>query len=800
MIGRISSHTGGAALLLMYSLNAAPACAQEAPLVPGGPPVSADAKAEAAEAAEAAQDEILVTAHRQHGAVATDIPPEVSFNATVIQSLGAADLQEVFAELAPEIGSGPDRAAASAGAPIVLVNGQRIAGFSSIRDLPPEAVRRIEIFPPQVALQYGYGADQRVVNVVLRRQYRALTVLGRYTFAPQDWRGVYQAKVDLVRIGENSHWNLDIDYRHQDAITADTTLSGEAMAAGDTMPVPRHTLAAQNDHLTMSGAATRVFGAVSAEVTGSLDLQAVQSRPGLSEEDGDLLAQEGLSNLITGPLSRIDRTVEAQTSLTLNGKIESWRWSFIGKLDDSMRDTRTGAARGTEGLDPILLPSPTLLGRRCRATDTGCVSTETRQAGADAFLNGNLFALPAGAVTAALRSGFVVSDIRSASPLMPLAGRSRDEGSAQANLDVPITARGFALGKLTVGINGAVRALSDFGTLTTIGSTVQWSPVPAVNVLASFRREQQAPSLLQLGEAALDTPDLREYDFATGTTTIVQRTTGGNGDLERQVSRIADVRLQVTPIRAVDLTLSADYMRDRDRNPIASLTAATPATMAAFPDRFTRANFYLTALDVSPVNLARRDRQQVRFGLTYSTAFGAARPAGGGSASVAQHPLVRNQFQIALYDTWHLQDDVVLRTGQPRLDLLDGGIISDGGGTPAHQIELQTTVATDAWSIDLNAAWQSPTMATAGALSQDQLIFSQGITLNMRLRINLADQPWLTRRIPWLRGNLNLSADNLLGAHTKVHDAGGIVPAAYSETYVNPTGRTFRITLRKHFR
>ena len=40
----------------------------------------------------------------------------------------------------------------------------------------------------------------------------------------------------------------------------------------------------------------------------------------------------------------------------------------------------------------------------------------------------------------------------------------------------------------------------------------------------------------------------------------------------------------------------------------------------------------------------------------------------------------------------------------------------------------------------------------------------------------------------------------VLGAHTKVHDANGGVPAAYAEDYVNPTGRTFRITLRKHFR
>ena len=35
----------------------------------------------------------------------------------------------------------------------------------------------------------------------------------RDTLAPENWRGIYRAKADLVRIGENSHWNLDLDYR-----------------------------------------------------------------------------------------------------------------------------------------------------------------------------------------------------------------------------------------------------------------------------------------------------------------------------------------------------------------------------------------------------------------------------------------------------------------------------------------------------------------------------------------------------------------------------------------------------------
>jgi hypothetical protein len=792
----------GAALFLICSLYTGAAHAQDSAPADTAAQNSTAAKADAAEATEAAKDEILVVAHKQHGAVATDLPPEATLNSATIGSLGAADLEEVFEDLAPEIKNGESGPGQTAQTPIVLVNGQRIAGFTTIRDLPPEAVRRIEIFPEKVALQYGYGADQRVVNIVLRENYNALTVLGRYTIAPDNWRGIYRAKADLVRIDENGHWNIDLDYRHLDPIFAGTTLAGPPGSPNADTAVPAHTLAAQNDALTVSGDATRNFGPLTAELTGRLDLGALQSRLGLADEDGALLEQQGSPNLISGPRYRSDQTVEAQTNLTLNGKLDSWRWSFIGKLDDSTRVTRTFDSPAAGDFDSILLPSPTLLGYRCAAGPVDdCVSTTTREATGDFYLNGNLFALPAGPVIAAFRTGFAFSGIRSNSPVAPLdTDRNREEGNVQANLDFPITSRDSAIGKLSLGVNGEARQVSDFGTLSTLGSSLEWAPVEPVQITASYRREEQAPSLTQLDEATLLTPDLRELDFVTGDTSIIQRIEGGNSDLQRETSRIANARIQVKPFRSTDLTLSAEYTLDRTRNPITTITAATSAAMAAFPDRFTRNDEgYLTTMDVSPVNLARRDQQQVRWGLNYSTAFGSARPISG-TTTGAKVPLARDQFQIALYDTWRLQDNVVLRDGLPSLNLLGGDFLSDMGGTPTHELELQTTLSMRTWSADINAQWQTHTSAPVGTLEPDRLTFSQGITVNLRLQFNLSYQHWLTRLLPFLRGNLNISADNVLGAHTTVRDSRGVVPLAYGESYLNPTGRTFRITLRKRFR
>ncbi|NIJ06634.1 hypothetical protein FHS31_000216 [Sphingomonas vulcanisoli] len=739
------------------------------------------------------QDDIIVTA-RPHTDVHTEIPPEVSLNNVVIQSLGAVDLTEVFKELAPELGTSPAAPDEQSRAPIVLVNGQRIAGFSSIKDFPPESVARIDIFPDTVALQYGYGPGQRVVNVVLRDNYRALTLVGRYTAAPENWHNIYRTKIDLIRIGETSHWNAGLDFSHQDALYAGTTVAAPGAVPSGTQ-IPNHTLASQTDHLTAAGTVNRMIGATNAELNASLDLDSVQSRPGLSQIDADLLTSQGLSDLISGPYHRLDQTVHAGTSLTLNGKAARWRWSAIGRLDETTRETRTTSAFGDGGLDTILLPSPGLLGDRCATlAAAGCVSTTTRRASGDFYLNGDLGSLPGGAITAAVRTGFAFSDIRSVSPQQAAVLR-RDEGSAQGNLDFPLTSRDSPIGKLTVGVDGAAHPVSAFGTLTDVGGTFDWQPIRAIDFLASYSHGTQAPTLLQLGQAALTTPDLREYDFVTSGTAIVQRTEGGTTNLIAGNADVMKARLQAKPLPAANLTLSAEYTLQRAHDPVVSVTAVTAETMAALPSRFTRRNGNLTALDVTPINAARRSSQQIRWGINYATGFGSYWPNKDGSPSTR-----RDQFQIALYDTWGLQDKIRLVDGQPTLNLLDGDFISDTGGTPTHRVELQTSIATHAMSLDVSGVWQTPTSEHDALNPANDLTFSNGITLNLRWQINLADQRWLTHLFPRIKGNLNLSADNVLGARLRVHDRLGNVPSAYSEAYLNPTGRTFRITLRKRFR
>ena len=145
------------------------AAAQPAP--PAAPPAGEPPAQEGEYDGEA--EDIVVTANRvPRGSAIGDIPPEVVLGPRDIQAYGASDVGELLAELAPLTGSIQGR---GEGQPVVLLGGRRISGFREIRDLPPEAIQRIDILPEEVALKYGYRADQKVVNFVLRRRFEAVT-------------------------------------------------------------------------------------------------------------------------------------------------------------------------------------------------------------------------------------------------------------------------------------------------------------------------------------------------------------------------------------------------------------------------------------------------------------------------------------------------------------------------------------------------------------------------------------------------------------------------------------------------
>ncbi|THD77758.1 MAG: TonB-dependent receptor [Phenylobacterium sp.] len=192
---------------------------------------------------EATLSELVVTGDRpQPGAVVGDIKPELQIGPAEIQSYGVSTVTELLDELAPQIRS--DRGRGGEG-PVVLLNGRRISGFNEIRDIPTEAILRVDILPEEVALKYGFAANQRVVNIVLRPFFRAWTAEGTAGAPTEGGQVTGQGELDLMRIRRDRRINLDLKVAGATALTEDerslTSLSagqpfdplGNVVAASD---------------------------------------------------------------------------------------------------------------------------------------------------------------------------------------------------------------------------------------------------------------------------------------------------------------------------------------------------------------------------------------------------------------------------------------------------------------------------------------------------------------------------------------------------------------------------------------
>jgi hypothetical protein len=176
--------------------------------------------------------------------------------------------------------------------------------------------------------------------------------------------------------------------------------------------------------------------------------------------------------------------------------------------------------------------------------------------------------------------------------------------------------------------------------------------------------------------------------------------------------------------------------------------------------------------------------------------FGGGGFGGGGGRGVAR----ANQgvLQLALYYTIVLQDEQLARPGVPVFDQLNGAPAGPNGGQPRHQIEAQAGYTRGPLGMRFSANWQSGTVVRGDGVSDQVLTFSSIGKVDFRLFANLGADPRTIKRLPWLKDTrLTLNVSNLFDQRIKVHDQNGVTPLSYQPAYLDPAGRTVRISIRK---
>ena len=825
-----------------FALLAVPAIAQEVPAP------ALQAEAEAPEVDEGGT-EILVVAERVKGQVDAPQAPIATFDETEIGALGASSLTDVLSRISPQTGSGRGR---GGGMPVVLVNGQRITNFREMRNFPPEALRRVEVLPEEVALRYGFPANARVVNLILKDKFASRRIEAEYRLPTRGGFNSWELEASQMRIDGPSRFNVTASIEDGSPLFESErpgliSASNLPSVAGDPDPRAFRSLIADTRDIGVNASWTKGLGKDG--TGGAISLNANASRSdSLSWSGLDLarLADAGGATALRAladPLERRGQTTSLQGGAGLN--LFPGRWQLSATLDaghtvnttriDRRADTSGLIAAALAGSLPISGPLPAL---PSAGFDTA--RSESNTATALVTMIGRPLLLPAGEVAATFKAGYAFSAIDSSdtrSTAGPVSLR-RGDLSAGVNLGIPIASRRenslAALGDLTLNFSAGYNHLSDFGSLTDWSAGLTWSPVEKLNLQASYLVNEAAPSLSQLGSPANVTFNVPVYDFARGETVLVTVTGGGNPALRKESQR--DLKLGANyelPMRGSSLLV--EYFRNRSDDVSASFPLLTPAIEAAFPGRAVRdASGRLTGIDQRPVTLAEQTGSRLRWGLNLSGTIGKApeggsgmmgmmgggrgpggprggsgRPAGagagggrgpgGGMMGAMFGGGGQGRWNVGVYHTVQFSSRVLIAPGGPALDLLDGDALS-GGGTPRHSVEFNLGAFHKGLGMFGQGAWSGPTtLKASGAPGTSDLRFGSLAKVNLNLFADLG-QIGLAKQAPFFKGaRVSLRVDNLFDARQKVKDGSGMVPLSYQPDYLDPRGRVIELEFRKMF-
>jgi len=486
---------------------------------------------------------------------------------------------------------------------------------------------------------------------------------------------------------------------------------------------------------------------------------------------------------------------------TVRGVIAGWRWDLTSAVDQKLIsgtsehgiDVTAANAAIAAGANPFGPLDPSLVANRL----TDHVHLLTRTMGTKLVVSRAPFGLPAGEVlvTGTLEAERLTASsvTKGANPFDLKLGRTRAEGGAA--IDVPLTSRKArvvpAIGD--VSINGSVyaRRVSGFGSLSDRTVGLAWSPFKDVQVQLQDKRSGTAPDMDKLASPIVHIANVAVFDRATGRTEIVDLTTGGNPSLAAQRKHVRSAALNVKPFADSDIRIGATYEATSIRNEVGDIYALPPELEYLFPDRFVRdANGRLTAETFEPTNFYRHEQRALNLTISANGAVGKKREAKAGAKEGGDG---RAHYYAGAGPVIRFSDRLRLRPGVPALDLLKGGSIT-GGGIPRVTSYFYSGIGYLGNDLTIGG-WYQGSARVRSSIPASDLSFSPLFKINIGAAISvhhfLPHEDWSHHL------QVKVDVENATDAHVHVHDRNGNVPNRLQADYLDPIGRTVKLTLRK---
>ena len=537
--------------IIVLSHTGAPASAQDAETSS-----TADARQQedsASIAGIATVDEIVVVGSNIRGLAGAAASPVITFDKQDIELTGVATLQQFFEKLPQNFGGGANGAnvgllgvdrdtgnnfgqgstinlrGLGTGTTLTLINGHRVSPsnrfqFVDISLLPLSAIERVEILTDGASAIYGSDAIGGVVNIVMRQDFTGYETGLRLGSVTEGGMQEYQFSQAAGWSWDGGRALISYEYLEQENLSAfDKDFSRD-------IPFDRFDLyPASERHSVYIHGQQQINDVLSLNLSGSYSKRDMDSTIStLSEDFTNLFPQNQQFDLYAG----LNVDLPGMWQARLNA----------GYGDNDVRYERTTVV---DGVPDTAEPQD---------------QDNTIQY-VDFIADGDVFALPAGPVLAAVgtsyrREEFDFVDFRN---LDNSYNSSREIFSVFGELSIPLLNDLPGLRNLSVTVAGRYDDYSDFGSTTNPKYGLVWEVVEALTFRASYGESFRAPVfpdlLLNNTATVINAPDPNALDGNT----IVLQVFNGNPDLVPETAETWTAGFSFSPPALPGLTLQANY-------------------------------------------------------------------------------------------------------------------------------------------------------------------------------------------------------------------------------------------------
>ncbi|MEM8726311.1 MAG: hypothetical protein AAGE86_12390, partial [Pseudomonadota bacterium] len=544
--------------------------------------------------------------------------------------------------------TGSARGRGDGGRPVILVNGIRVGSFRELRSYPPEALEKVEVFPEEVALRFGFSPDRRVINLILKENYSSREVELEFEGPSRGGYLALEQEFGYLQIADGGRFNLNLEARDLSLLTeaerdVEQVDSSVSAVAGDPDQASFRSLVA--DSLTLEGSLSwaKALAESGTSLSANLNYDRSQSRSLSGLNVVELVDPSGVSAFRTfgenDPLEVRTSTDTYATSGSLTRPLGLFR--LTATLDASLVESETEIDQrfDTSGLiTDALVGTLAIDGALPSDAEAGFDIARSRSwsATSKVTLRGPIADLPAGDALATFDVGYSWTRIESEDTrTLGETELTRGDLDGGVNLVIPLTSRrnafADALGSFTLNASAGVDYLSDFGTLTDWTAGVTWQPFDNLDLTATYIRREVAPSLSNLGSPQITTLNTPVFDFTNGETVLATVISGGNPDLLAETQADWKFGLNWSLPFWRGSRFRVEYIRNRSDDVTSVFPVLTDDIEAAFSDRVTRdLDGTLLQLDQRPVTFAETRTERLQFSFSRRGSWGGAQPGQDG--------------------------------------------------------------------------------------------------------------------------------------------------------------------------